>query len=109
MKNREDELEQIRKEREELERFKQEIADRIQEIKLNPNYSPQKCAVRVKELEKMLKECLNKKAGDDKKGGGGSVYDNFFSKPNQEKEDEEALRKKKLDASKKSGGHKPQM
>jgi predicted transcriptional regulator len=101
MKNSEDELEQIRKERKELERFKQEIADRIQEIKSNPNDSPQKCAV----LEKMLEVCFEKKKGD------GSVYDNFFSRPKQEKkdEDEEALRKKKLEASKKSGGYKPQM
>lgn len=103
MENIENKQEQIRKEMEELERFKKEIADLILEIKSDQYYTPQKCAVRIKELEKKLREC------SDKKGGGGSVYDNFFSKPKQEKEDEEALRKKKLEASKKSGGHRPQM
>lgn len=105
MENKENILEQIRKEREELKRFQEEIAELIKAIKNDQDYTPQKCALSIQEVKKKLREC------SEKKGGGGSVYDNHFSRPKQEKkdEDEEVLRKKKLDASKKSGGYKPQM
>jgi hypothetical protein len=108
MNKQEQELEQIRKERVELEKFKKGILSLIDEIKADKSYSPKKCAVIIKDLERKLDECT-KKHKDGKNGSGGSVYEQLFDKPKQDSEEEEAIRKKKLEASKKNGGYKPQM
>lgn len=91
-------LEQIRKERAELEKFRKELADLLAELKADPNFSNQKCAVLLKELQEQLKRCLNKKSGDseDSDGKGGSVYERIFhNSPKIDKDKDENIPKKK--------------
>lgn len=91
-------LEQIRKERAELEKFRKELADLLAELKADPNFSNHKCAVLIKELQEELKSCLNKKSGGqgDSDGKSGSVYERIFhNSPKNEKDKDIGLPKKK--------------
>ena len=96
-------LKEIQAEKARLEHFRASIASLIVDIKKDPNFLKQQCAIIIKELEKKLNECLGATKDGSKGGNSGSIYDRFFDKPKQEKEDEDEIRKKKLDVSKKRG------
>lgn len=94
------ELKQLRKELSGLETLKKQLVDMFNQLKADPNFSHQKCAVLLKDLEEQLKSCLNKKSGDsgDSDGKSGSVYERIFQnspKIEKDKEKDESIRKKK--------------